>query len=84
MKKNIANYSLKSMFTFQLFLYKLLISQSKFSGTRKSEISVVGNELQKWGMNFLLLAVARRLFCFGSLVILDVARCYFYGYSRYI
>ena len=26
--------------------------------------------------NHLLLAVPRRLFCFGSLVILDVARCY--------
>ena len=27
-------------------------------------------------IQFLLLAVPRQLFCFGSLVILDVARCY--------
>ena len=31
-----------------------------------------------------LLAVPRRLFCFGSLVILDVARCYSWLFSLYI
>ena len=31
-----------------------------------------------------LLAVPRRLFCFGSLVILDVARCYLWLFSLYI
>ena len=33
-----------------------------------------------WG----LLAVPSRLFCFGSLVILDVARCYLWLFSLYI
>ena len=33
---------------------------------------------------FLLLAVPRRLFCFGSLVILDVARCYLWLFTLYI
>ena len=32
----------------------------------------------------LLLAVPRRLFCFGSLVILDVARCYLWLFTLYI
>ena len=32
----------------------------------------------------LLLAVPRRLFCFGSLVILDVARCYLWLFALYI
>ena len=31
-----------------------------------------------------LLAVPRRLFCFGSLVILDVAYCYLWLFSLYI
>ena len=33
---------------------------------------------------FLLLAVPGRLFCFGSLVILDVARCYLWLFTLYI
>ena len=33
---------------------------------------------------FLLLAVPRRLFCFGSLVILDAARCYLWLFTLYI
>ena len=33
---------------------------------------------------FLLLAVPRRLFCFGSLVILDVVRCYLWLFTLYI
>ena len=33
---------------------------------------------------FLLLAVPRRLFCFGSMVILDVARCYLWLFTLYI
>ena len=38
-----------------------------------------GNLLVKSG-----LAVPRRLFCFGSLVILDVARCYLWLFTLYI
>ena len=38
-------------------------------------------EAPQW---FLLLAVPRRLFCFGSLVILDVARCYLWLFTLYI
>ena len=33
---------------------------------------------------FLLLAVPRRLFCFGFVVILDVARCYLWLFTLYI
>ena len=33
---------------------------------------------------FLLLAIPRRLFCFGSLVIIDVARCYLWLFTLYI
>ena len=33
---------------------------------------------------FLLLAVPRRLFCFGSLVMLDVGRCYLWLFTLYI
>ena len=33
---------------------------------------------------FSLLTVPRRLFCFDSLVILDVARCYLWLFSLYI
>ena len=35
-------------------------------------------------IGFLLLAVPRRLFCFGSLVILDVVRCYLWLFTLYI
>ena len=38
-------------------------------------------EAPRW---FLLLAVPGRLFCFGSLVILDVARCYLWLFTLYI
>ena len=31
-----------------------------------------------------MLAVPRRLFCFGSLAILDVARCYLWLFTLYI
>ena len=31
-----------------------------------------------------MLAVPRRLFCFGSLVILDVARCFLWLFTLYI
>ena len=37
---------------------------------------LVGRGLVEAPRYFLLLAVPGRLFCFGSLVILDVARCY--------
>ena len=33
---------------------------------------------------FLLLAVPKRLFCFGSFVIIDVARCYLWLFTLYI
>ena len=35
-------------------------------------------------MDMDMLAVPRRLFCFGSLVILDVARCYLWLFTLYI
>ena len=37
-----------------------------------------------FGLRISLLSVPRRLFCFGSLVILDVACCYLWLYSLYI
>ena len=44
--------------------------------TDEADSSVVLAELQ--------VAVPRRLFCFGSLVILDVARCYLWLFTLYI
>ena len=40
--------------------------------------------MQRLDFLFLLLAVPRRLFCFGFLVILDVARCYLWLFTLYI
>ena len=37
-----------------------------------------------FGVESGMLAVPRRLFCFGSLVILDVARCYLWLFTLYI
>ena len=37
-----------------------------------------------WSTENLLLVVPRRLFCFSSLVILDVARCYLWLFTLYI
>ena len=45
---------------------------------------LVDRELVQAPKKFLLLAVPRRLFCFGSLVILDVARCYLWLFTLYI
>ena len=45
---------------------------------------LVDLKLVKAPQYFLLLAVPRRLFCFGSLVILDVARCYLWLFTLYI
>ena len=45
---------------------------------------LVDRQLVKAPQKFLLLAVPRRLFCFGSLVILDVARCYLWLFTLYI
>ena len=39
---------------------------------------------QNMNININMLAVPRRLFCFGSLVILDVARCYLWLFTLYI
>ena len=48
------------------------------------ERELVGRGLVGAPQWFLLLAVPRRLFCFGSLVILDVARCYLWLFTLYI
>ena len=45
---------------------------------------LVDHKLVKVSQKFLLLAVPRRLFCFGSLVILDVARCYLWLFTLYL
>ena len=45
---------------------------------------LVDRKLVKAPQYFLLLAVPRRLFCFGSLVILDVARYYLWLFTFYI
>ena len=45
---------------------------------------LVDRKLVEAPQYFLLLAVPRRLFCFGSLVILDVARCYLWLFTLYI
>ena len=53
-------------------------------GHIKRNCPVLKAEREQAPQYFLLLAVPRRLFCFGSLVILDVARCYLWLYTLYI
>ena len=45
---------------------------------------LVNHKLVQAPQYLLLLAVPRRLFLFGSLVILDVARCYLWLFTLYI
>ena len=51
---------------------------------QKQGRGLVDHKLVQAPQSFLLLAVPRRLFCFGSLVILDVARCYLWLFTLYI
>ena len=44
----------------------------------------VDRKLVQAPQQFLLQAVPRRLLCFGSLVILDMARCYLWLFTLYI
>ena len=43
----------------------------------------LGREMVDHSSSILWLAVPRRLFCFGSLVILDVKRCYLWLFTLY-
>ena len=51
---------------------------------QKQGRGLVDHKLVQASQYFLLLAVQRQLFCFGSLVILDVARCYLWLFTLYI
>ena len=67
------------------------IDSFKFSGVilvleprQNYRRGLVDRKLVEAPQQFLLLAVPRRQFCFGSLVILDVARCYLWLFTLYI
>ena len=64
-----------------LFLFVVVVSGEP---RQKQGRGLSTTNLFKPPSNFLLLAVPRRLFCFGSLVILDVARCYLWLFTLYI
>ena len=62
-----------------------LVVRSRFSGEPRQNQGrgLVDRKLVQ-GPVISLVAVPRRLFCFGSLVILDMARCYLWLVSLYI
>ena len=66
---------------FEVWLHLLGQSAESFS---QYSLTQLGLKLVQAPQYFLLLAVPRRLFCFGSLVILDVARCYLWLFTLYI
>ena len=61
-------------FVFLVFLFVVVVSGEP---RQKQGRGLVDHKLVQAPQYFLLLAVPRRLFCFGSLVILDVARWLF-------
>ena len=65
-------------------LFFLLIVVVAGEPMQKQGRGLVDHKLVQAPQYFLLLAVPRRLFCFGSLVILDVARCYLWLFTLYI
>ena len=68
------------------FIRFVFVVHSCFSGEpiQNQGQGLVDHKLVQAHQQFLLLAVPRRLFCFGSLVILDVARCYLWLFTLYI
>ena len=74
-------------FAFRLFLFVLFfLFVVVVSGEPKQKQGrgLIDRKLVQAPQYFLLLAVPRRLFCFGSLMILNVARCYLWLFTLYI
>ena len=67
---------------FVLFLLFVVVLSGK--PRQKQGRGLVDNKLVQAPQYLLLLAVPRRLFCFGSLVIIDVARCYLWLFTLYM
>ena len=67
---------------FVLFLLFIVVLSGE--PRQKQGRGLVDHKLVQAPQYFLSLAVPRRLFCFGSLVILDVARCYLWLFTLYI
>ena len=67
---------------FVLFLFFVVVLSGE--PKQKQGRGLVDRKLVQAPQYFLLQAVPRRLFCFGSLVILDVARCYLWLFTLYI
>ena len=70
------------LFVFVLVL--LFVVVLSVESKQKQGRGLVDHKLVQAPQYFLLLAVPRRLFCFGSLVILDMARCYLWLFTLYI
>ena len=75
-----ARFDFRLFYSF-LFLFVVVVSGEP---KQKQGRGLVDQKLVQAPQKFLLLAVPRRLFCFGSLVILDVARCYLWLFTLYI
>ena len=78
---------LAARFAFCLYFIRFVFAvRSCFSGEPKQNQGrgSVNPQISSSPQVISLLAVPRRLFCFGSLVILDVARCYLWLFSLYI
>ena len=72
-------------FSFVLFvLFFLFVVVVSGEPKQKQGRGLVDHKLVQAPQYFLLLAVPRRLFCFGSLVILDVARCCLWLFTLYM
>ena len=70
---------------YQLEFYQLETKQLNVWGTKAELRARVGRPQTSWSpLVIFIVAVPRRLFRFGSLVILDVARCYLWLFTLYI
>ena len=76
-----ARFAFRLCFIRFVFLFVVVVSGEL---KQKQGRGLVDRKLVQATQYFLLLAVPRRLFCFGSLVILDVARCYLWLFTLYI
>ena len=81
---NLFDSMVNHMYPSQLQLNKVNVSDTDVSFLDSSLLISDDFVKPKNLFLFLLLAVPRRLFCFGSLVILDVARCYLWLFTLYI
>ena len=76
---------LKNFLKVCVYINKLFTPSRTYRRKRMAmnNLAIAGNFFEA-PQYFSLLDVPRRLFCFGSLVILDVARCYLWLFTLYI